>query len=149
MHVPGLRSPTESLEGIVYFARMVDKIRLHQAGTLPPDYHPNLGAGFDERCVHFLRISYQALVDRVKEGGGTDEQLLAWAFMDGQRPDDEQVEVWSEFMRKRGWNDEASPALERRKAEHGLSDRADIETFFQFIDADEGRFQRKNEASQA
>lgn len=138
MHVPGLRSPADPIEGIVYFARMLDKIRLHQAGKLPPEYHPNLGLGFDERCVHFLRISYQALVDRVKEGG-SDEQLLAWARSDGQRPDDEQVEVWSEFMRKRGWNDAATPTLTRRKAESGFSDRDDIQTFFQYIDADEGR----------
>ena len=32
-----------------------------------------------------------------------------------------------------------TPTLERRKREAGLQDRADIETMFQFIDADEGR----------
>ncbi len=142
MNVPGLRSPADKTEGIVYFARMLDKIRLHQAGKLPAEYHQNLGGGFDERCVHFLRISYHALVDRVKEGG-TDQQLLAWAFNEGQRPDDEQIEVWNEFMRKRGWNDEATATLETRKAENGLSDRTDILTSFQFLDADEGRFLRE------
>ena len=35
----------------------------------------------------------------------------------------------------------ASEILERRKREGGLSERADIETMFQFIDADEGRKQ--------
>ena len=43
-------------------------------------------------------------------------------------------------MRKRGWKDEASAKLAERKAEGGFSDRADIETMFQYIDADEGRF---------
>ncbi|HEU0274181.1 MAG TPA: hypothetical protein VFQ83_06615 [Candidatus Udaeobacter sp.] len=42
-------------------------------------------------------------------------------------------------MRKRGWNDEISEILERRKKETGMTDRPDIQTFFQFIDADEGR----------
>jgi len=42
-------------------------------------------------------------------------------------------------MRKRGWNDEISETLTRRKKEGGLAERADIETMFQFIDADEGR----------
>jgi hypothetical protein len=42
-------------------------------------------------------------------------------------------------MRKRGWNDEVSETLKRRKAEAGMTDRADIQTAFQFIDADEGR----------
>ena len=44
-----------------------------------------------------------------------------------------------EFMRKRGWKDEASARLNERKAEAGFAERSEIETFFQFIDADEGR----------
>jgi hypothetical protein len=33
--------------------------------------------------------------------------------------------------------------VERRKAEAGMSGRSDIQTSFQFIDADEGRLPRK------
>jgi hypothetical protein len=139
MQVPGLRSPKEQVEGIVYFGRMVDKIRLHQAGRLPEEYQANLGSGFDGRCVHFLRISYPTLADRVAEGR-TDEELLEWSFAEGRKPDEEEIEVWNEFMRKRGWNDEATPTLVKRKAEGGFQNRDDIQTFFQFIDADEGRF---------
>ena len=47
-------------------------------------------------------------------------------------------------MRKRGWNDEVSRTLKRRKQEAGMSDRSDIETAFQFIDADEGRAPKAN-----
>jgi gluconokinase len=47
--------------------------------------------------------------------------------------------IWNEFMRKRGWNDEASEILARRKREGGMGDRSEIKTMFQFIDADEGR----------
>lgn len=138
--IPGLRSPADRVGNLVYFGRMLDKIRLHRADKLPPDYVPNLGGGFDERCVHFLKISYRDLVDHVSEHGGAgDEDLLEWALNEGRRPDDEECEVWSEFMRKRGWNDAASARLKERKAESGFGDRAEIETFFQFIDADEGR----------
>jgi hypothetical protein len=42
-------------------------------------------------------------------------------------------------MRKRGWNDDVTPTLNRRKKEEGMEDRAEIVTMFQFIDADEGR----------
>jgi hypothetical protein len=42
-------------------------------------------------------------------------------------------------MRKRGWNDDVSEMLTRRKREAGMERRAEIETMFQFIDADEGR----------
>lgn len=138
MNVPGLRSPHEKVGGIVYFGRMLDKIRLNAAGQLPADYQPNLGTGFDERATRFLWVEYPALVERVKEGGH-NEEILEWCCQRGRKPSDEEVEVWNEFMRKRGWNDEASPRLAQRKAEGGFGDRDDIQTFFDYIDLDEGR----------
>jgi gluconokinase len=138
--IPGLRSPAETLGGIVYIGRMLDKIRLHLAGKLPEDFHSNLGKGFDGRCAAFLKISYAALVHRIAgDPERSDDELLAWIFSHGHQPDDEQIEVWNGFMTKRGWRDEASPILLKRKAEGGFADRADIETMFNFIDADEGR----------
>jgi hypothetical protein len=133
-----LRSPSEKIGGLFYFGRMLDKIRLHANGELPQDYHANLGKGFDEKCVNFLRINYAQLVERVKRGG-TDGEILRWCFENGRRPDENEIYVWNEFMRKRGWNDEVSEILERRKKEASMTDRSDIQTAFQFIDADEGR----------
>ena len=122
-----LRSPREKVGGLFYFGRMLDKIRLHAKGELPPDYHANLGKGFDEKCVRFLRVHYDQLVDRVKKGG-TDEEILQWCFEVGRRPSEDDLYVWNEFMRKRGWNDEVSEMVTRRKTEAGMSDRSDIET---------------------
>lgn len=143
MNVPGLRSPHEKVGGIVYFGRMLDKIRLNAAGQLPDEYHANLGGGFDERAVHFLWIDYPALVERVKEGGN-DEEILEWCCQRGRKPSAEDIEIWNEFMRKRGWNDEASARLAQRKAESGCTDRDDIQTFFDYIDLDEGRDPRRS-----
>ena len=120
---------------------MLDKIRLYAKGKLPPDYHANLGKGFDEKCVKFLRIDYNQLLERVKKGG-VDEEILEWCFTVGRQPSEDEIYVWNEFMRKRGWNDEFSEIVERRKAEAGLTDRFVIQTSFQFIDADEGRLPR-------
>jgi hypothetical protein len=136
-----LRSPTQKVAGLFYFGRMLDKIRLHSKGELPPDYHANLGKGFDEKCVRFLRVNYDQLVERVKKGG-TDEKILQWCFSVGRKPSEDDIYVWNEFMRKRGWNDEVSEILNWRKEEAGMSDRADIQTSFQFIDADEGRLSK-------
>jgi len=133
-----LRSPFEKVGGLFYFGRMLDKIRLHAKGELPSDYHENLGKGFDEKCVTFLRIKYYQLTEYVKRGG-SDEEILQWCFSVGRKPSENDVYVWNEFMRKRGWNDEVSETLERRKKDAGMSDRSDIETAFNFIDADEGR----------
>jgi len=133
-----LRSPSEKVGGLFYFGRMLDKIRQYAKDELQSDYHANLGKGFDEKCVKFLRVDYDQLVERVKEGG-SDEDILDWCFTGGRKPSEDDVYVWNEFMRKRGWNDEVSEIVERRKAEAGMSDRSDIQTSFQFIDADEGR----------
>lgn len=136
MKVP--KSPYASIEGIVYFPRMLEKIRLHAAGELREDLHNNLGKGFDDRCCQFLQVAYDDLVAEVK-AGKSDDEVLEWCFEQGFRPTEDQVEVWSEFMRKRGWNDDLVETLARRKREGGFEDRDDIVVMFDYIDADEGR----------
>ena len=133
-----LRSPSEKVGDLFHFGRMLDKIRSHAKGELHPDYHANLGKGFDEKCVTFLQINYDQLVKRVRQGG-SDEEILQWCFSVGRRPSEDDIYVWNEFMRKRGWNDEVSETVKRRKREAGMADRSDIQTAFQFIDADERR----------
>ena len=136
MKVP--KSPHESLHGIVYFPRMLEKIRLHSAGELREDLHANLGKGFDDRCCKFLQVDYADIAVRVNEGL-SDEDVLEWCFGHGLRPSDEQIEVWSAFMTKRGWKDDGTEMLLKRKAEGGFTARDDIDTMFKYIDADEGR----------
>jgi hypothetical protein len=134
----GIRSPSAKVGGVVYFGRMLDKIRAHEKNELPHDYQANLGRGFDEFCSNFLQVHYHDVVRRVKEGG-SDEEILRWCFDKGRRPSENEIYVWNEFMRKRGWNDEISETLKRRKKEAGLAGRSEIDTMFAFIDVDEGR----------
>jgi hypothetical protein len=80
MRIPELRSPYDKVDGLVYFGRMIDKIRLHAAGKLPAEYVPNLGAfdnfqGFDGRCCRFLNIDYLELAEAVKERSSETELL--------------------------------------------------------------------------
>jgi gluconokinase len=133
-----VRSPSEKVGGLVYFGRMLDKIRVHAQGNLPDEYQQNLGRGFDRSCAEFLGIDYVDLAERTKQGG-TDEEILSWCFEKGSQPTEAEMHVWNEYMRKRGWRDEISETLIRRKKEGGMAERAEIETMFQFIDADEGR----------
>ena len=132
------RSPHSKVNGIVYFGRMLDKIRLHARAALPQDYVPNLGKEYDLRCVRLLGVEYAALVERTL-AGGSDDEVLEWCFREGRRPSEEELEVWNEFMRKRGWNDVASARLQERLAQGGFQNRTDIQTFFDYIDLDEGR----------
>ena len=90
MATVALRSPSEKVGGLFYFGRMLDKVRLHVRGELPADYHENLGKGFDEKCVTFLRINYDELVERVKRGG-SDEEILQWCFSVDRKPSENDV----------------------------------------------------------
>jgi gluconokinase len=137
-NVPSLRSPYIKVGRLVYFGRMLDKIRLHAAGQLPADYVANLGTGFDGRCVNFLRVNYDALKTRALAGDLNDDQLLAWAHGQGGVRTDEECEVWNGFMMKRGWRDAGRTILERRIRESALEGQP-VETMFDYLDFDEGR----------
>lgn len=132
------RSAYDKTGGMMYFARMVDKIRLFAASELRPDFHANLGKGGDNWCVSFMRIDYASLRDRVL-AGGSDEELLVWCQENGRALNETDLLVWNSFIAKLGWNDLASPRLEKLKRECGLADRADIKTMAEFFEADEGR----------
>ena len=136
--VPGLRSPYGKVGRLVYFGRMLDKIRLHARGALPvADYVPNLGKAFDGRCCSFLRVNYDELKTHVLTGNVSDEAALAWAEHRGGTRTDEECEVWNGFMMKRGWRDAGAGILAQRIAESKLEDRP-IQTMFDYLDFDEG-----------
>lgn len=139
--IPGLRSPYVKVGRLVYFGRMLDKIRLHAAGRLPPEYVTNLGETkpifFDARCALFLGVPYADLRQRTL-AGGTDEEILAWAEARGRKHTDEDCVIWNRFMMKLGWRDDRSAMLRVRVEEFGLAGRP-IETVFDLVDYDEGR----------
>ena len=136
--VPGLRSPRDEVEGLVYFGRMVDKLRLELAGKLPKDYHENMGKGFDASCCEFLGVSYDKFRQRVREGG-SDRELLDWCQSHGKKREPGDRAVWNAYLAKRGWRDDLADRLVFRKKEAGWEGRTEIQTFFDYIDADEGR----------
>lgn len=123
---------------MIYFARMLDKIRLYDAGQLRADFHANLGLGGDSWCTGFLRVSYTDLRERTLEGG-TDEEILAWCFEKGRALDKIDLFIWNQAMSKLGWRDRATSALEKHKAASGLAHRDDILTMPDYFDVDEGR----------
>jgi gluconokinase len=135
--VSGLRSSYARVGRLVYFGRMLDKIRLHSKGALPSDYHANLGGGFDARCCMFLRVGYSDIVAQVKQGA-SDEAVLSWCEARGVAHTDDECNIWNRFMMKIGWRDDRTAVLKQRIVEYGLNGRQ-IETFFDLNDIDEGR----------
>jgi hypothetical protein len=134
------KSPAETVAGMRYFGRMLDKIRLHARGELGAEYQKNVGHphSADGACLNFLRIKHDELRTRVLEGG-TDEEILKWCFETGRRLNEGDLLVWNNFMAKFGWNDFATPNLERLKKENGIADRADIQTMGELMDFEEKR----------
>src|SRR5204862_2221510 len=91
-NVPGLRSCYDKVGRLIYFGRMLDKIRLHAAGQLPLAYHDYLGDAqfftLDGRCCRFLGVPYSEIKRRAL--ASEDEAVLAWAHAHGTPRTDEE-----------------------------------------------------------
>jgi gluconokinase len=116
---------------------MFDKIRLHDRGELPDDYHEALGKGLDGRACRFLGIDYEELKARVLTGA-SDEEILAWSFEEGIHRADHECDVWNGFVAKLGWRDHRSDFLADRIKEYGYPNQG-VQTFFDLIEIDEER----------
>ena len=134
-------SDHKETKSLVYFARMLDKIRLKARGELPPDYFTGADDDptmFDARCTRFLGVDYNKLRERTLKGS-SDEEILEWCFQHGRRPSPEEIEIWNAFILKRGWRDAGSEDLQAAKERNGWGNRQDIQTWVDLHDAEEGR----------
>lgn len=131
-------SPRIELEGIIYLPRMLEKIRLMHAGILHPDLHANLGRAMDLWTCQFLGVEYQELRAQVI-AGATDENILCWAREHGITRPDFELAWFNSHLRNFGYRDSMSERLEERKKEAPHTDRADILSFIDYIEVDEGR----------
>jgi gluconokinase len=130
------RSGYDSVGGLVFLPRLLDKARLHAAGRLAGDY--NLGTGYDARCCRLLGLAYDDLAAKAREEAD-DAAVLAWCYEKGRRPSDDEIHYFNTFMTKRGWRDESSEKMQASKEKRGIAARDDIQTHFDLYDFDEGR----------
>jgi uncharacterized protein DUF5069 len=127
------------VSGVIYFPRMLDKIRLHARGVLPEAYHSNMGREFDGHCLTFLCVGYSDLRERVL-AGGSDEEILEWCFANGRRPNAGEIQIFNGFMQKAGWRDPSSERISVLLQESGLAHLDHrCATRFDLIEFDEGR----------
>jgi hypothetical protein len=140
-NIRGLRSCYDKVGRLIYFGRMLDKIRLRAADKLPPEYQQYQGDAqfytLDGRCCRFLGVTHSEITSRVLAGEG-DDAVLAWAQANGMPRTDEECHVWNRFIAKLGWRDERSHLLPQRIQESGLTGKP-IETLVDHIEFDEGR----------
>ncbi len=140
MKIEGIKGCYEKTGGLIYFARMCSKIRLHAEGKLPADYFDMLGRGFDGRTCRYLNVSYEDLKAQVL-AGKTDEEALEWCLSNGCRLNDEQVLIYNSFMSKRGWRDDETDGFVAGMLQYyGMKEDSRIVTDFDLIEMDEGRW---------
>ena len=132
------RSPKETMSGWVYLPRFVDKIRLHLAGKLHPDYQENFTKGFDGAWLKAAGVTAEQMTEVVKNSV-TDGEVADWLAKNVKKSDAEKA-AFREFILKRGTEGgEITERLNMRKQQAGLEHRDDLKTFVDYIDADEKR----------
>jgi len=132
------RSPREMMDGWVYLPRFIDKIRLHLAGKLHPDYQENFTKGFDGAWLKVAGISAEQFIPAVKESI-TDGQICDWVRKNVKKTEAEKAAFRNYILNRGTEDDEIKARLKMRKEQAGLAHRDDIKVFVDFIDADEKR----------
>ena len=133
------RSPRETMDGWHYLPRYVDKIRLHLAGKLHPDYHENLGKAFDGMWLKAAGVTHEQFVTVVKNSL-TDGEVCDWVRRNVKKSPAEKAAHWQDVLSRPKADDEGAKArLKMRKEQAGIAHRDEIKTFVDMIDADEKR----------
>lgn len=133
------RSPRETMAGWMHLPRYIDKIRLHLAGKLHPDYQPNLGQGFDGKWCAAAGVTHAQMVEVVKNSI-TDGQVCDWVRQQaGKSPAEKAAHRAAMLDYPKADDQPMQERLKLRKEQGGLGQRDDIQSFVDFIDADEKR----------
>src|SRR5262245_35151141 len=133
------RSPRERMCGWMHLPRYIDKIRLHEAGKLHPDYQPNLGKGFDGAWLKAAGLTHEQFVEVVSKTV-IDGQVADWVAKNVKKSEQEKKAHAEGMLNSPMADDEAGQSrLKMRKEQSGLTHRDDIRSFVDFIDADEKR----------
>lgn len=125
--------------GWTYLPRFVDKIRLHLAGKLHADYQANFGKGFDGAWLEMAGVNATEFIEVVRKSI-TDGQVCDWVRENVKKPDTTKAEHRDRVLNSPRKDDVAmQERLKLRKEQSGLGHREDIQSFVDFIDADEKR----------
>jgi hypothetical protein len=137
------RSPKEQINGLCFLARLIDKIRMRNAGQIQ-DYN-YLTVGFDKYLLDKLEIQGVDFEKRVLQGG-TDAEIADWVKANSKALTDEEKAEWNNMVLTFGPKAEmAQKAFDRNKAalaeKRGVSveELSHITTWYDLIEHDEDR----------
>lgn len=127
------------MDGWVFLPRYVDKIRLHLAGRLDPEYVGHLGRNSDGLWLRAAGVAHDTMVEVVRNSI-TDGEVCDWVRRNVLRSPEEKERFRRELMEfPDPGNPRAVALFEDRKAAYGLAHRADVRKRPDLLDADEGR----------
>ena len=133
------RSPRETMDGWMHLPRYLDKIRLHLAGKLHPDYRDNFGKGFDEKWLQAAGVTPEQMIAVVRNSV-TDGEVCDWVRRNVKKSAAEKAAHARSMLDYPKADDVAMQArLKMRKEQAGVAHRDDIRTFVDIIDVDEKR----------
>jgi hypothetical protein len=127
------------MDGWLHLPRYIDKIRLHLAGKLAPDYEANLGKGFDGMWLKAAGVSHEQMVE-VVENSITDGEVCDWVRQHVKKsPAEKAAHAQDQLSRPKADDPAAQERFKTRLADAGFTQRAELKSFVDFIDADEKR----------
>lgn len=133
------RSCRETMDGWMHLPRYLDKIRLHLAGKLHPDYQANLGKGFDGLWLQYAGLTHEQMVEVVKNSV-CDGEVCDWVRKNVKKSAVEKAaHAQDQLSRPKAGDPAAQERFQMRLKESGLEHRTDLKTFVDYIDADEKR----------
>ena len=130
------RSAYESLGGVVFLPRAIDKARADVAGTIGEYYSRT---GFSAELFEFLGIDVDAFHTATRTHR-TDAAMLAWLEATMTQPTPNEIVAWNTKMMTRVPPTPEDEARFRKQIEDmGQAHRTDITRNFDKLDLDEGR----------
>ena len=137
------RSPKEQVGGLCHLGRLIDKVRMRNAGQIQ-DYN-YLTVGFDKYLLDKMEIKGEDFEKRVLQGG-TDAEIADWVQANGKALTDEEKAEWNNMVLTFGPKAPmAQQAFDRNLAaiaeKRGVSvdQLPSIKTWFELIEHDEDR----------
>jgi hypothetical protein len=133
------RSPREMMAGWVHLPRFIDKVRLHLAGKLHPDYQPNFTKGFDGFWLQAAGVQAEPFIEVVKNSV-TDGQICDWVNKNVRKTVEDKEAFRAKLLSYgREGDDGVKTRFQTRKEQAGLANRADVQCFIDIIEVDEER----------
>ena len=128
------RSPKEKLEGYAHVARIIDKARAHNAGTLG-EYIYN--CPMDQSWFQFAGVTAEAFAEAVRTRD--DRQMAEWIRQKAKPHSQQETDSWNRMLLSRT---PSSPESQQRflaTRQQLAPERTDITSWPDLIDLEEGR----------